>query len=141
MNQTEALENTERLMGLRLRYDVARRLADRLEEDGNDAAATIAIGVGSLLGQATGLLTAAASNLCHNDFARAALSDRLPAEELRFALETVDEDLHALPAAYGRSEEVCVAAELGKAADQLEVACFILTRAENRLADAEAANC
>lgn len=140
MEQNQALENVRRYQGLLLRSDAANARATALREDGNDAAAAIAIGADSLLRLADGLLSAAATNLCHNEFARAALTDLLSPEQLRQALDTVAEDLSCLPRFYGRSEEVAVAAELGKAEDQLEVACFILQRLENRLADAEAAN-
>lgn len=140
MKQFQALDNASRLMGLRLRYANAHRNATRLEEEGNDAAAAIAIAAGSMLEHASGLLSSAVANLCHNEFARAALTDLLSPSEMRTALDSAAEDLVMLPLAYGREVEVCVAAELVKAEDQLEVACFILTRAENRLADAEAAN-
>lgn len=140
MNQNDALDNVNRLKGLRLRYDAAIAVCDRLREDGNDAAATIAIAVDSMLNTVRAQLAGAACNLCHNVFARAALSDLLPDDELQDAMDAVGDDIAFLPQAYGRSDEVCIAAELGKSEDQLEVACFILQRAEHRLADAVAAN-
>lgn len=140
MTQNEALDNVTRYRGLRLRHDAATATATRLAEEGNDAAAIIAIAVGDMLRTAGINLASAATNLCHSDFARAALEDLLPRHEMEGCLVTVSDDRMVLPGAYGRPVEVCVAAELGKAEDQLEVACFLLQRAENRLADAEAAN-